>query len=90
MAETKETKIFDEYEVDCNQCAAYWNNQCDGVSCANEGTKSRKCTAYEPVRRIDIPTRVDQNTKDIKSLNRVQNFILLMLALHLLTHLIFG
>lgn len=90
MVEIKEPKIFDEYEVDCNQCVAYWNNQCDGVSCANEGKKARKCNSYQPVRRMDIPERVDQNTKDIKRLVKYDLWITLLLILHLLGHIFFG
>lgn len=49
-------QIFEDYpEVDCNKCEPYWNNQCDGAVTGS----TRLCTAFKPVRRVNIPEEVE-------------------------------
>lgn len=59
-------KIFEEVTVDCNDCEAYWLNQCDGVSCDTE----RKCVSYIPTKRVDIPKKIHALENRIDNLNR--------------------
>jgi hypothetical protein len=56
------SKIFDDYQVDCNECKKYWDSSCDGVPIS----KKRNCTAYEATRTVDIPKRIDDLWECIK------------------------
>lgn len=89
MVETKEAKIFDEYEVDCNTCECYWDSSCDGVKCSKAGEESRKCTSYKAVRKIDVVERVLELESNIKSLNTHHLLTGVIIIIHLLTHLLF-
>lgn len=90
MVETKEAKIFDEYEVDCNTCECYWDSSCDGVKCSKAGEESRKCTSYKAVRKIDVVERVLELESSIKSVDKNYWVIAILFMLHLVGHLIFG
>lgn len=89
MVETKEPKIFDEYEVDCNTCEKYWDSSCDGVKCSKDGSESRKCTSYKAVRKLDIVETVNKHTKEIKQLGKYDLWITILFLLHLLGHILF-
>lgn len=58
-------KIFEEVEVDCNDCQAYWLNQCDG---ANHHTT--KCVSYIPTKRVDIPVKIQALEHKVNALIR--------------------
>ena len=58
-------RIFEEVEVDCNDCEAYWLNQCDGVAFNSE----RKCISYIPTKRVDIPVKIQALEKRVDTLN---------------------
>ena len=90
MVETKEAKIFEEYEVDCNTCECYWDSSCDGVKCSKAGEESRKCTSYKAVRKIDVVERVLELESSIKSVDKDYWTIGILFMLHLVGHLIFG
>jgi hypothetical protein len=60
-------KIFEEVEVDCNDCEAYWLNQCDGVSC----NSVRKCVSYIPTKRVDIPNKIQVLERRVNTLDRM-------------------
>ena len=81
---TEERKVFDDYEVDCNTCEAYWLTQCDGV----KPGEPRKCTSYKAVRKMDVVQQIDKNTKDIKLLKNIGILVQVILLLHLLSHLV--
>ena len=50
----EDNKIFDEYQVDCNECQSYWLDQCDGVRTGSH----RACTAFKAIRRTNIPEQL--------------------------------
>lgn len=64
----EDKKIFDEYQVECNECQRYWNDQCDGV---REGT-TKPCTSFLATRRTNIPEQI-KNLE--KRLVRAENSI---------------
>ena len=48
-------KRFDEWNhIDCNECANYWTNACDGVP---EG-KKRACNSFLAQRNVSIPLEI--------------------------------
>ena len=58
------SKIFDDYQVDCNECKKYWDSSCDGVPI----NKKRSCTSFEATRTTDIPKQIEKLNKSIKHL----------------------
>lgn len=62
-------QIFDDYEVDCNECANYWNDSCDGVPI----NKKRNCTSFVATRTSDIPQQIKQLQRNV-----VYNRVLIM------------
>ena len=50
--------IFDEWthEVDCNNCARYWEDSCDGVP----EEQKRHCTSFLATRSIVIPNQIKE------------------------------
>ena len=52
MSETK--RFSDWQEVDCNECAHYWDSSCDG-SC--KGSK-KPCTSFLATRSVVIPLQI--------------------------------
>ena len=52
--EQSSSKIFDNYEVECNDCQHYWDNSCDGVPI----DKKRNCTSFIATRTTDIPMQI--------------------------------
>jgi len=54
----KESKRFQDWtEVDCNQCARYWDSSCDAV----QGT-GKPCNSYIATRNIVIPAKIERLT----------------------------
>lgn len=51
---TPHSKVFDDYEVECNECEHYWDSSCDGVPI----DKKRNCTSFKATRTIDIPMQI--------------------------------
>lgn len=48
-------KRFEDWEqVDCNQCARYWDSSCDSVS---EG-KNRPCNSFLATRSVILPEEI--------------------------------
>ena len=47
-------KRFDNWDVDCNECANYWTNSCDGVS---KGVK-KPCNSFLAQRNVSIPLEI--------------------------------
>lgn len=48
-------KIFDDYNVDCNDCQHYWTDTCDGVK---QGS-TRLCKEFVATRRTNIPEQIE-------------------------------
>lgn len=71
----KPNTVFDEYLVDCLECAHYWDDSCDGACGATE----RSCTAFKAVRRVDIPEQIESLRSEIKGL-KTQMLILAVWA----------
>ena len=56
-------KRFEEWEeVDCNQCARYWDSSCDGAD-------KRICTSYLATREVVIPAQIKKLEKKFTLLN---------------------
>lgn len=70
-------KIFDDYNVDCNDCQRYWNDQCDGVK---QGS-TRLCKEFLATRRTNIP---DQIEKLSQRLVEVEKSIAIMVCIVIL------
>lgn len=57
----EDKRIFDEYQVDCNECQSYWLDQCDGVSVGSQ----KACTAFKAIRRTDLPEQIKKLEKSL-------------------------
>mgnify|MGYP003328563371 CR=1 FL=1 len=58
-----EHKIFADFvEVECNDCARYWDSSCDAVS---EGVK-KPCNSFLATRSVVIPNKIDELRKQIR------------------------
>lgn len=70
----KQTKRFEDWiEVDCNDCAHWWDNSCDGVEPTLN--QSRKlCNSFLATRSIVIP-------EQIKSLQRANKRVLAIVGI---------
>ena len=59
----KPSKRFEDWEeVDCNECARYWDSSCDGVS---KGSK-KACNSFLATRSVVIPARLNALEKSNK------------------------
>ena len=66
---TKEQKIFEDYpKVDCNQCAEYWHDTCDGVV-----FEPKECKFYKATRAVVIPAQIEYLEKQIKNTRLVMS-----------------
>lgn len=85
MAENK--KIFDDFpRVDCEECANWWVNQCDGVP---RGSKKR-CTAFIASRRVDIPQEIARLKREVKHLTIFLYGFEILFILYMTINLIWG
>lgn len=76
----KESKIFDNYEVDCNTCESYWNSQCDGVKVNDR----RNCTSYKATRNVDVVEEIANMKTTIERLDKwlfATNLTLLLMVI---------
>lgn len=71
-------KIFEEYEVDCNNCSNYWDSKCDGVPV----NLKRNCSSFIATRTYDIPKQINTLYNALKSLNKHIIVIYILLAVH--------
>ena len=84
MADTQ--RIFDDFQcVDCNECARYWDNSCDGVKNAPNGSQ-KPCTSFLATRSVVIPAQLEALRKRLKWLNVSLILIEVTVILHLLSH----
>lgn len=59
-------KRFSEWEdVDCNECARYWDSSCDGAK-INSKAPRRPCTTFLPTRSVIIPEQIKRLQKAVK------------------------
>ena len=84
MVSTNLNKIFDEYEVECNNCQRYWLDQCD----ATKVDDTKPCNSYIATRKMDIPDKVKVLDDKVKSLGTCVTITMVILAFHLLSHLL--
>lgn len=82
---SNEQKVFDEFpQADCNTCRSYMLDQCDGVKVG----ESRKCTAYEAIRNVDLPLQIEKLRKDVRSLRHSHLIVTLAFMLYLIGQLL--
>ena len=79
------SKIFDDFNVECNECEHYWNAVCDGV----KPNDTRSCTSFKATRQVDIPKQIEKLDTDVKDLKKAYIWLSLMILIHLVCHLIF-
>ncbi len=66
--DSKSSKIFDNWEeIDCNECAKYWDSSCDGVKSSAKGSK-RLCNSFLATRSVIIPQEINRLKKAIRCL----------------------
>lgn len=62
------TKRFEDWEeVNCNECARYWDSSCDGVNKDNR----KPCNSFIATRSIIIPEQIEKLREDVKVLSVV-------------------
>lgn len=73
---------FDEWKevVDCNDCARYWDNSCDGV---DKGSQ-RLCTSFLATRKVLIPPQIESLRMAVK---RLYAYIIAVSVLIILTNI---
>lgn len=82
--ENKETKRFENWhEVDCNNCARYWDSSCDGVQALQ-----KPCNSFLASRKVQIPEQIKALEKRIKWLSISCLCANLALLIHLLKHIL--
>lgn len=88
--EKQSTSKFDDWselkEADCNSCASYWDDTCEGVL---QGSQ-RRCTAFKAVRSIVIPKRLKELEKRVKSLTitNLFNSVALIIAFYIIYRMV--
>lgn len=76
--------MFDDYlSQKCANCEHWWTNRCDGLP---ESLESR-CTAFKPIRSIDIPEKIKSLRSELKALRTV---VTLLSVWSLVTMVLFG
>lgn len=61
-----EGKRFEDWiEVDCNECAHYWDNSCDGAKTLLKGSR-KPCNAFMATRSVLIPEQLKRLERAIK------------------------
>ena len=65
-------KRFDDYNVECNDCAHYWDDSCSGTQV---GT-TKECRDYKATRTVDIPKQIKQLEKRIDNLENSRLIII--------------
>lgn len=82
--ENKETKRFENWhEVDCNECARYWDSSCDGVQALQ-----KPCNSFLASRKVQIPEQIKALEKSVKRLRIAGVLTSIALILHLLSHIL--
>ena len=71
-----EKKVFDDYQVDCNECQHYWTDNCDSVPVG----KTKQCKSFIATRTTDIPKQIGK----LKNELLVQRIAIIVLGIGLL------
>lgn len=62
------SKRFEDWEeVDCNECARYWDSSCDGVKPSENGSR-KPCNSFLATRSVVIPAQIERLQKAVKGL----------------------
>lgn len=65
---SEERKVFEDWpQVDCNECARYWDSSCDGVKTSSEASK-RPCNSFLATRSVIIPAQIESIRGHLKRL----------------------
>lgn len=76
-----EQKRFEDWvEVDCNECARYWDSSCDAV----QGSQ-RPCNSFLATRSVVIPHKIESLQKGIKRLTVAVVLLAVSVILHCIT-----
>lgn len=96
----EEPKRFDNWipKVECNNCARYWDNTCDGVNCGTNEVNSDKplqgstrlCNSFLPTRSIVIQAQIKDLQLRVKRLKRQQLFWGAIIVVHMLIDILGG
>lgn len=79
-----DNKRFDNWdEVDCNSCANYWTDKCDGVV---KGSK-KLCNSFLAQRSIVIPEEIKSLRSALKSLTGAYVILSVIVVAHLIGHI---
>lgn len=77
---SQQSKRFQDWvEVDCNECARYWDSSCDAV----QGSQ-RPCNSFLATRSIIIPAKIKSLEKSFKWLT----IATLLLAISQIIHIV--
>ena len=83
----KPSKRFEDWEeVDCNECARYWDSSCDGVT---KGSK-KPCNSFLATRSVVIPARLNALEKSNKWLRLTVGCLIAYDIGHLIGVWLFG
>ena len=81
----KTSKRFEEWEeIDCNDCAHYWDSSCDGAS---KGS-SVACNSFLATRSVVIPAKINKLEQFVKWLSIAIILCGVAITLHSLSHLL--
>lgn len=75
---SEEKKVFEDWKVDCNECAHYWDSSCDGAS---KG-KNRSCNSFSATRSVILPEELKQLRKQVKSLSLCVSMLGIAIIIH--------
>ena len=79
-----EPKRFEEWtKVDCNECANYWNDSCDG----SQGSE-KPCNSFLASRSVILPAKIKRLESFVISLSVSLVVTDVLFIIHLLQHLL--
>ena len=82
-----ESKRFEDWEqVECNECARYWDSSCDGV---NKDSK-KPCNSYLATRSIVLPEKIKKLDKRVRWLELILGIECVILGILLLVGWLIG
>jgi len=84
MANQDQPKRFEDWtQVDCNECARYWDSSCDG----SQGSQ-RPCNSFLATRSVVIPGQLKALEKRVDRLRISVILNTLLIIAHLLLHIV--
>jgi hypothetical protein len=60
----KRQQVFEEWDVDCNDCKHYWDDTCDACS---EGSR-KLCNSFVATRRVVLPAKIERLESAVRGL----------------------